>query len=190
MKNLLLLVFCLLCVACAKKTYTLNSKTAEEQFASAKDSMSSEHTVAIDKTITITQRIMDTTLLVSESSLTGYLNLQGEKGDTSTYVENADLRLLLSIQNGRLTATATAKPQKIHANYVETKSVFTNTNKNTDTKTALKNTVQFKNTSEIKQSEKKIYGLSSLSFILPILLMLSAVVFLFRKFNLAGKLIK
>lgn len=71
---------------CAKKLYTLDTIKASKQTKISKDSTGQKQSQITDKTITIINKQLDTSLRISGNSLIGYIDPRSSKStDTVVY---------------------------------------------------------------------------------------------------------
>jgi hypothetical protein len=97
---------------CAKKTHTLDNAKVSKQTKSSNDSTGQKKIEIYDKSILLTVRDIDTTIITTGKPLTGYI----DKGDTtSNYFENDDISLYLetSKKTGQTKAIVTPKSKKV-----------------------------------------------------------------------------
>lgn len=192
MKNiLLLLVSCALLSACAKKTHVADSNKFVHQYKNATDSLVNKTSSTTNKTITFVSRSIDTNIIITGKTLSGYLlssKLQGK--DTSARFENEDLTLFLHLDRaGNASATAIPKTKTISAKAFEQTAVYNNIVKQEEAKIKAKSALEIKTSVATKHTQKESAGNTSFAFSLIIVLLLTCVfIWIARKFTFLGKL--
>lgn len=198
MKNLLIILFFgTLLFGCAKKTYTANSSKYSSQTTTSTDSLTNTASAIIDKTITIKTRQYDTSFNITGNKLTGYIKAISPRNINSHY-ENDDVSLdLMADSNGTVQAIAMLKTKNIRFK-VNEKTVAYNdiwkteqaqsntkfkTQTQTDSLTSLK--TELVEPSIIANPIKNI-AITILLFIV----LLRLTVYLFKKLNIVGRIIK
>lgn len=193
MKNrLFLLLLCVLISACAKKTSLIDSKIFSHQIKTLTDTSAHKSSSTTNKTISFSNRSIDTSIIVAGKELSGYLTqskLQGK--DTSAYFANDDLSLLLYIdKTGRATATATPKLKTIKVKAFEHTAVYNDITRTEETAVKVKSELAAKTNQSTEHTEKTTTGaMLRFSWILIVLLP-CLFLWIVAKFTFLGKLLR
>lgn len=189
--NLLLFLTCMLCSACAKKTYVADSTTFAHQLKNTTDSLVNKTSSITDRTITFISRSIDTNIIITGKALSGYLApSKSSDKDTSAYFENEDLTLFLHIDRaGKATATATRKRKTIKAQVFEQTAVYNDIVKIEEATINAKSELKVKTSLTANHTQKESKGNTSFNFTLIIVLLLPCIlIWIAKKFTFWGKL--
>lgn len=194
MKNILLLsLSCMLFSACAQKTHVADNSTLSHNLKTTSDSSARKVSSITDKTVTIINRSIDTNIVITGKSLSGYLlssQLSGK--ETSAQFENEDLSLFLSIdKTGKAMATAIPKSKTIRAKAFEQITVYNDVVKNEEASTHAKSELAIKTNLTAKHTEKQTTGNTPFSLSLIVILLLACVfIWIGRKLLSFGKILR
>ncbi|MFD0749667.1 hypothetical protein ACFQZS_05910 [Mucilaginibacter calamicampi] len=187
----LLLSFCVLLSACAKKTLLIDSNTFSHQIKTSTDTSIQKTTSTTDKTITFINRSIDTNIVFTGQSLSGYLiPSKWLNKDTSAHFENDDLELILQIDRvGNATATAIPRRKTIKANAFERIAVYNDITKTENTKIEGSKLEKGKTSFSTQHIEKETKGNSSIGFnLFMVVLLVVGLILLVRKIGFLGRL--
>jgi len=192
-KSLFLLLLCILISACAKKTSLVDHNRFSHQIKAFIDTSAHKTSSITDKTITFINRSVDTNIIITGKTLSGYLvQSKSADKDTSVHFENEDLTLLLYIdKTGKATATATPKLKTIKVKAFERTAVYNNVTKTDDTDVKVKSELTAKTNESTEHTQKTTTGGLTLSLGLVLIVLLACLfIWIATKFSSWGKLFR
>jgi len=199
MKRIIILVVLSgLLMACSKKTHILDSSKVSKQTKRSNDSTGQKKIETIDRSIIITDRNIDTNIITTGKTLTGYINpLASNSTDTiiDAHFENNYISLDLQThkKSGITKATARPKPQntpiKIHEKITVHSDVHTieDIRSNLKTRSETKTDSIGKHVTDHTDPGTAIKGLRTVViWFLVIVAIVGVVLYLVKKLNFIG----